>query len=85
MTATRRKRRIANSDPYAGLPSVMETQAPDQNFHFPGDLRVEPRRVERSDCINAALAGDQAVPENIQLMPERRDDAEPRDDHPAVC
>ena len=54
-------------------------------FHLAGDLRVERRRVKGGDAVNAACAGDEVVPENIELMPERRHDAEAGDDHAAVC
>ena len=53
-------------------------------LHLPGDLRVERCRVEGGDPVNATLAGDEAVPKNVQLMSERRDDAEAGDDHTAV-
>src|ERR1019366_1924186 len=54
-------------------------------LHLAGDLGVERRRVKGGDPVNAALAGNQVVPENVQLMPERRDNAEAGDDHTTVC
>src|ERR1019366_7472611 len=53
-------------------------------FHLAGDLRGERRRVERGDAVNAALAGDEFAPENIELMSQRGDDAQTGDDHAPV-
>jgi hypothetical protein len=53
-------------------------------FHLAGDLRVERRRVEGGDAVNAALAGNEVVPERFEFVSQRRHDAQAGDDHAAV-
>src|ERR1035437_7203670 len=53
-------------------------------FHLAGDLRVERRRVKARNFVNATLAGDEALPERIEVVAQRRDDAHARDDDAAV-
>src|SRR5208282_2964694 len=54
-------------------------------FHLAGNLRVERRRVERADAVNAALPGDEVVPKDVGLVSQRRDHTKAGDDHAALC
>src|SRR5271166_4896396 len=45
-------------------------------LHLPGNLRFERRRVKGGDPVNAALAGNEVVPKNLQLVADWGDDAE---------
>jgi len=53
-------------------------------LHLAGDLRVKRRRVKRRDPVNAALAGDEILPEGVEVVAERGNDAHARDNHAAV-
>ena len=52
-------------------------------FHLAGDLGVERRCVKGTDAVNAALSGDEVLPKHVSFIPERRDDPQAGDDHPA--
>src|SRR3954470_17351841 len=53
-------------------------------FNFSGDLAIVRRGVEMRDFIDAALAGDEVLPELSNGMAERRDDAQTGDDDSAI-
>ena len=66
--ASRRKRRIAKSGPCAGFPWATETRARDRNPSLRAAICVvERRRVKGGDPVDAALAGDQVVPESVHV------------------
>ena len=49
-----------------------------------GNLAVELRGIEAGDPGDAALAGEQVVPESVHLMTQRGNHAQAGDDYPAL-
>jgi hypothetical protein len=52
--------------------------------NFSGDLRIEERRIELSDPLDAAFPCGHAGPEGINVRTERAHDAEARDDNSSI-
>jgi hypothetical protein len=53
-------------------------------LNFGGDLAVVSGGVEQRDFVDAALAGEEILPEFGGAVAERRDDAQAGDDHSAI-
>jgi len=75
--------KLRKNDPCDGFPWMMETRAWDQNFHFAGDWQSTASHQKELMRFNATLTGNEVVPENVELMSQRRYHAEAGDDDTA--